>query len=307
MRILLTGASGMVGRNVLESEITEHHEVIGISSRQADLRDYSQILDIVSDLRPDLIVHAAGRVGGIAANMSDPLSFFVENWDLGRNVLMAAVAAKIPRVLNLGSSCMYPREAKNPLVEASILSGPLEPTNEGYALAKVSIAKMCEYISQTYSFAHYKTLIPCNLYGRYDKFDLARAHLIPAIIAKLHAAKLENSKTVEIWGDGTARREFMYAGDFCRYVRLAVDNFDDLPDLVNIGVGQDYSVMDYYRVAAQALNHECEFTFDLGKPRGMESKCVDVSWITNAGWYFPSDLADGIQRIYDYYLTTLTR
>ena len=167
---------------------------------------------------PDLIIHSAGLVGGIEANIKNPVDFLLKNTDMGINVISSAASLGIKNLINLGSSCMYPREASNPLTEDLILKGELEPTNEGYALAKIVAARLCEYINRQGLEKNYKTLIPCNLYGRHDKFSKTNSHLIPAVIRKIHEAKIAGSRTVTIWGDGSARREFMNAADLADFI-----------------------------------------------------------------------------------------
>src|SRR6218665_715118 len=171
MRILLTGAAGMVGRNILEHAAIAGHDVLAPRRSELDLSNFTAVSDYLSSHPVDMIIHAAGKVGGIQANMREPVGFLLENLDIGRNVIWAAKTAGVSRLLNLSSSCMYPRNRSEPLTEDMVLTGQLEPTNEGYALAKIVAARLCEYISKQDSNFHYKTLIPCNLYGRHDKFD----------------------------------------------------------------------------------------------------------------------------------------
>lgn len=188
-RLLLTGGSGMVGRNIQDHPVAANWEIVAPRSAELDLTDRAAVDRYLQTLKPDLVIHAAGKVGGIHANIANPVAFLDENLMMGRNVIMAARQADVKQLINLGSTCMYPREAVNPLVEDSILTQPLEPTNEGYALAKVMAARLCDYIrTEDDSFA-YKTLIPCNLYGAHDKFDPKHSHLVPAIIHKVHQAK----------------------------------------------------------------------------------------------------------------------
>lgn len=301
--VLLTGGSGMVGRNVAEFRAASDWNVVAPSSRELDLRDARATADFVQRLKPDVVIHAAGRVGGIQANIAAPVDFLVTNLDLGRNIVMAARAAGVRRLINLGSSCMYPREAANPLHEASVLQGELEPTNEGYALAKIAIARLCQYISrETPEFA-YKTLIPCNLYGPHDKFDPKHSHLVPAIIHKVHTARMQQLPEVEIWGDGTARREFMFAGDLADAIWRAVETFETLPDMMNVGVGRDHSVNDYYRIAAQVIGWQGRFVHDTSKPAGMRQKLVSVERQTAWGWAPRTGLEEGIRTTYQHYLS----
>lgn len=305
MRIWLTGGRGMVGRNFLESPRATHHEILAPSREELDLLDFEAVWSWVGDVRPDIVIHAAGKVGGIQANIREPVQFLLENFDLGRNVVVASSRHGVPRLINLGSSCMYPRNAPNPLRENMVLNGELEPTNEGYALAKIAIAKLCEYVSREHSALQYKTLVPCNIYGRHDKFDPSRSHLIPAVIHKIHEAKSTNEPAVDIWGSGEARREFMYACDLVDALFEAVERFDALPATMNIGLGQDYSINDYYETVAQVLGYEGAFVHDLAKPVGMTRKLVDVSLQTQWGWSPRWTLKEGIRETYAFYLEQL--
>jgi GDP-L-fucose synthase len=301
-RILLTGGGGMVGRNLLAHPAIGHFEVLAPRSAELDLLDFKATRDWLVANRPDIVIHAAGRVGGIQANLRAPLGFLRDNLDIGRNLVCAARETGVRRLLNLGSSCMYPRGHADALGEEMLLTGELEPSNEGYALAKITTAKLCEYISREDSDYRYRTLIPCNLYGPFDKFDPAHSHLVPAIIHKLHLAKRQGDAAVEIWGDGEARREFMYAGDLADALLRAVANFDSLPDYMNLGIGTDHSVNQYYRAAAEVLGYAGDFVHDLGKPVGMARKLVSIERQLAWGWSARHDLREGIEKTYAYYL-----
>lgn len=303
-RLLLTGGSGMVGRNVREAALRTDITLIAPSSAELNLLDACATLAFIEAERPDIIVHAAGRVGGIHANIAAPVAFLTDNWDMGRNLLMAARTAGVPRLLNLGSSCMYPADSPDALTEEQILSGPLEPTNEGYALAKSSIARLCTFIGREDGRFTYKTLVPSNLYGPHDSFDPARSHLVPAIIHKLHLAKTRGDGNVEIWGTGEARREFLYAGDLADAILMAIDTFDALPDLLNIGTGADFTVNEHYRIAAEVIGYTGTFSHDLSKPAGMKRKLLDVSRARQWGFVASTSLRDGIASTYQHYLAT---
>lgn len=302
LRVLLTGGGGMVGRNLLEHPAIGEFDVLAPRSRELDLRNAEQVQRYLDKHQPDIIVHAAGRVGGIQANIREPVNFLLENLDMGRNLVWAARQVGVRRLLNLGSSCMYPRNHHEPLREELVLKGELEPTNEGYALAKIVTARLCEYIAREDSTFQYKTLIPCNLYGRHDKFDPAHSHLIPSIVHKIHLAKLRGEQSVQIWGDGKARREFMYAGDLSDALVRALRRFDTLPSLMNIGVGADHTVDEYYQVTAEVLGYTGDFVHDLGKPVGMARKLVDIQRQEAWGWGPSHDLRAGIEKTYAYYL-----
>jgi GDP-L-fucose synthase len=301
-KLLLTGGAGMVGQNIREHPAITRWELLAPSSRELDLTDYRETLEYFSRHRPDYVVHAAGRVGGIQANIANPVAFLIANTDIGRNVILAAREVGVSKLINLASSCMYPRSAPNPLKESLILQGELEPTNEGYALAKIFATRLCEYINRENSNLRYKTMIPCNLFGRHDKFEPHHSHLIPAIIHKLHLAKVSNIAEVEIWGDGTARREFMFASDLADAVLRAIDGFDELPNLMNIGLGHDFSINEYYSTVAEVIGWNGRFVHDLSKPVGMKQKLVDIHRQRAWGWAPSTALKAGIEKTYHYYL-----
>ena len=292
----------MVGRNVREHVKASAYELMAPSSRELDLCNFDAVYDWFESQRPDLVIHAAGKVGGIQANINEPVSFLLDNLDMGCNVVRVAHALGVKKLVNLSSSCMYPRDAQNPLTEDMVLKGGLEPTNEGYALAKVTVTRLCEFIGAEFPDFQYKTLIPCNIYGRYDKFDPKYSHMVPAIIHKLHCAKREGRKVIDIWGDGTVRREFMYAGDLAEAIWDAVDRFETMPRLMNIGVGSDRAVNEYYKAAAAVVGYTGEFVHDLTKPVGMKQKLVSTVQAENWGWKSKTPLSEGLEHTYQYYL-----
>jgi GDP-L-fucose synthase len=301
MRVLVTGGRGLVGHNVVE-RLSPLHEVFAPSHAEVDLLDADAVMAYVRAQRPDIIIHCAGRVGGIQANIKEPARYLVENFELGKNVVMAAAEIGVPRLINFGSSCMYPRAAPNPLKEDFILKGELEPTNEGYAIAKIAIQRLCAYLKKERPELAYKTLLPCNLYGKWDKFDPAHSHMIPAVIRKLFEAKRDKTQSVEIWGGGKARREFMYAGDLADFIACALDRFDAMPDLLNVGLGYDHTVDEYYEAVAKIVGYAGSFSHDITKPEGMERKLVDISTLEAFGWKARTSLEEGIGMTYKYFL-----
>jgi GDP-L-fucose synthase len=301
MRILLTGSTGLVGRNFLEHPDVESFDVLAPPRSELNLLDYNSVQDCIACSRPDMVIHAAGRVGGIQANIREPVRFFLDNLDMGRNVIWSARQAGVKRLINLGSSCMYPRYAPNPLKEEAILCGELEPTNEGYALAKIAVARLCEYITREDPKYQYKTLIPCNLYGRWDNFDPTHSHLIPAIIHKVHQAKQTGQGEVEIWGEGNARREFMCASDLADCLVQSVRRFDSLPPLMNVGLGADFTINEYYKAVAEVVGYTGSFVHDLSKPVGMDQKVVSIDRLSRGGWVPKMSLYEGLIATFEFY------
>lgn len=303
MKILLTGSSGMVGRNVLEHKQTSAYNILKPSSKELNLLNKQQVRGYLEKHHPDMVIHAAGIVGGIQANIAEPVRFLVDNMQMGLNILMSAKEVGILKFMNLSSSCMYPRDAINPLSEDLILRGELEPTNEGYALAKVASTRLCEYIVKENEALLYKTIIPCNLYGRYDKFGINNSHMIPAVIRKIDDAKKNQLEQIDIWGDGKARREFMYAGDLADFIFYAIRKFEKMPQNLNVGLGIDYTINEYYQAIADVVGFTGSFKHDLTKPIGMKQKLIDNQKLEKFGWKYKTELEDGIKSSYQYYLS----
>ncbi|MGI2039037.1 GDP-L-fucose synthase family protein [Shewanella frigidimarina] len=302
MKILLTGANGMVGKNILEAAVKHNHEFLSPGSSDLNLLDGSAVNQYISENKPDMVIHAAGIVGGIQANMAQPVKFLVDNMRIGLNILTASNDNDVVNFLNLSSSCMYPRDAINPLSENLILKGELEPTNEGYALAKVTSTRLCEYICAENPHRKFKTIIPCNLYGRFDKFDPNHSHMIPAVIRKIDDAMKAGLAEIDIWGDGEARREFMYAEDLADFVFYAIDNFESMPQNLNVGLGTDHTINEYYQAIASVVGYIGTFKHDLSKPVGMKQKLIDDTKLTEFGWSHKTSLKMGIKKTYDFYL-----
>ena len=300
--IFLSGGSGMVGRNIIDHKETQNYKILSPKSSELNLLNYNDVENFLVHNKPDLIIHAAGVVGGIEANINNPVKFLVENIQMGVNILIASKVKKVKNFINLSSSCMYPRNSNIPLTEDLILKGELEPTNEGYALAKVSITKLCEFINREDGSLSYKTVIPSNLYGKYDNFDKNSSHMIPGVINKIHEAKKKNLQSVDIWGDGLARREFMYAADFADFIHFAIKNFDKMPQNINVGIGKDYSINEYYKTISDVIGFKGKFKNDLSKPIGIKKKLIDNKRLTEFGWSHKTSLKHGIKQTYKYFL-----
>ena len=303
IKIFLTGGSGMVGKNILENKNSKKYEIISPNRKELDLLNYNKVSKFLKINKPDIIVHAAGHVGGIQANMKNPYEFLSKNLDISKNIIVAAYENEVKKFLNLGSTCMYPKDTKGYLSEDQILKGKLEPTNEGYALAKIVSYKLCNYINEINSQYTYKTMIPCNLYGKYDKFSEKNSHLIPAIINKMHIAKINKINEVEMWGDGLARREFMYAGDLADAIFYGLKRFYNIPNVLNIGLGYDYKIIDYYKQVAKVVNWKGKIIKNLDKPIGMKKKCANIKLQKKWGWVAKTNLVAGIKLTYKYYLS----
>lgn len=303
MKVLITGANGMVGRNLTERLAGDQNiEVLAPSRGDLDLLEQHAVKAYMVDNKPDFVFHLAAKVGGIQANISKPVEFFVENTLMSTHVIMAASEAGVEQFINLGSSCMYPRN-RELLCETDILRGELEPTNEGYALAKISAARLCQYIADSKG-VDYKTVVPCNLYGRYDHFEESRSHMIPAVIRKIHEAKQGSISEVSVWGDGESRREFMDVDDLVDFLLLTMNDIKKLPTVINVGLGVDYSINEYYQTGAKVLGYEGSFIHDLTKPSGMKRKMLDVSAANKLGWIAKISLEDGMKKLYSYYLNS---
>ena len=292
----------MVGRNIVEFHKSREYQILAPSSSELNLLDKASVNDYLNKHLPDAIIHCAGVVGGIQANIDNQVRFLSDNTIMGNNIITSAVEHGIKNFLNMGSSCMYPSDAMNPLKEGMILKGELEPTNEGYAIAKVFTTKLCKYVNQENDGYNYKTIIPCNLYGKYDSFGSNKSHMIPAVIKKIHDAKENNLDSVEIWGDGEARREFMYAEDIADFTYYALENIKIMPQDINVGLGFDYTINEYYQTVANIIGYKGLFAHDLSKPVGMKQKLIDDTLLSEFGWKHKTSLEDGVKKAYDYYL-----
>jgi len=300
-RVYISGSQGMVGSNIID-RAPQNFQLITPKHEELNLLNFNDLDRFLNANKPDIIIHTAGIVGGIQSNIANPVKYLVENVDMGRNLLLAAKKNEVKRMINLGSSCMYPKDAPNPLKEELILKGELEPTNEGYAIAKIYTQRLGEYIKREDQQFNYKTIIPCNLYGKWDKFDPRYSHMLPAAIRKIHKAKEEGQDVVEIWGDGLARREFMFATDLADFIWFAISKFDEAPDLMNVGLGYDYTINEYYQMIAKVIGYTGRFVHNLSKPVGMKQKLVDITKLEAFGWKASHSLEEGIKDTYRFFL-----
>ena len=301
MKIFIAGANGMVGNNLVDY-FPQEIQLFTPGRDELNLLNFRDVLSYMESIKPDFVIHAAGLVGGIIVNIESPVKFLVDNTDMGRNLVLSSYKTGVKNFINLGSSCMYPRNALNPLTEDMILKGELEPTNEGYALSKIFTQRLCSYINRENKDFFYKTLIPCNLYGKYDKFHGKNSHMVPAVIKKIHNAVKNNLSMVEIWGSGKARREFLYAGDLADFIWFAVRNYDIIPETMNIGLGYDYTIDEYYKAVAKVADYTGDFFYNKSRPEGMMQKLVDISLQEKIGWKPKHSLEQGLEITYNFYV-----
>jgi GDP-L-fucose synthase len=299
-RIYVAGHRGLVGSAVARCLRSEGFGNLVFRSRQdLDLTDQSAVRKFFDETRPQAVVMAAARVGGIHANNSHPAGFLRDNLLIQDNVIDAAYRSGVEKFVFLGSSCIYPKLAPQPIKEDYLLTGPLEPTNEWYAIAKIAGIKMCQAYRREYGFKAI-SLMPTNLYGPGDNFDLQSSHVLPALIRKFHEAKLRNQKSVEIWGSGTPRREFLHVDDLASAVVYLLQTYDD-EQMLNVGWGEDLTIRELAELVMSAIGYTGTLTFDPSKPDGTPRKLLDVSRLQNLGWRPRIALKDGIAVTYAWF------
>lgn len=298
----------MLGRNIVEQLAMERPDidVVGVTRADVDLRDQAATRQVVEQILPDTIIHAAAKVGGIGIKLAEPTPFLLDNLQLDSNVISAALDLRIPELLYIGSAAVFPAAYERPYVEADMLTGSLEPANEGYAIAKIAAAKVCEYASRQFGLA-YRVAQPSNLYGVHDHFELSNAHLIGAALAKVHAAHEAGEATVGVWGDGTARREFTFASDLAGWLAGQIGQLSEWPPALNLGCGEDHSIADYYRVASEVIGFAGGLDFNTSKPAGVPRRLLDSTAARSFGWNPSTSLADGMAATYADYLGTLRK
>lgn len=280
-------------------EAKGYKNLIGKRSKALDLRNQQAVIDFIETEKPDLIIDAAARVGGILANNENPYPFLMENLQIQNNLIDAAHKADIQKFVFLGSSCIYPKFAPQPLKEEYLLTDSLEPTNQWYAIAKIAGVKACEAIRKQYG-KDFVSLMPTNLYGPYDNFDLQSSHVLPAMIRKFHEAKA-NNQPVGLWGSGTPMREFLYVDDLAQAVLFAVENV--LPEhLYNVGTGTDVTIKNLAETIQSITGHKGDILWDSSKPDGTPRKLMDSSKLRSLGWEPKIGLKQGIEKAYTWYL-----
>ncbi len=299
MKVLLTGGTGMLGQAVQRLAPSSSHsfEIFAPTRAELPLTDRKAVIDWLFENPVDAVIHAAARVGGIQANVDHPVDFLVENLRINDAVIMGAHEAGVERLIFLGSSCMYPKDYRQPLEEGDILAAPLEPTNEGYALSKITAARLCDYICAEHVDRKYKTIIPCNLFGTEDHFGSVSSHLIAAIVTKIIDAKRDGDDSVEIWGSGKARREFLFVDDLVNFLLSSLPRLQDFPNVLNVGYGTDYSVTEFYEMVGKISGYDGEFRYDLSRPEGMLRKCITSEKARSLGWAPEMHIEDAIRCV----------
>ena len=301
IKIYIAGHRGMVGSAIWRAlEAKGYTNLIGRSSSELDLRNQQAVSDFFQSEKPDIVIDAAARVGGILANSNYPYQFLMENMQIQNNLIDFSLKADVEKFIFLGSSCIYPKFAPQPLKEEYLLTSALESSNEWYAIAKITGVKACEAIRKQFG-KDYISLMPTNLYGPFDNFDLNTSHVLPAMIRKFHEAKVAGNFPVELWGSGTPMREFLYVEDLADAVVFSLENqFKD--NLYNVGTGADLTIKALAELIQNTVGHQGEIIWDSTKPDGTPRKLMDVSKMENAGWKAKVGLEDGINSTYQWFL-----
>jgi len=300
-KIYVAGHRGLVGSAVMRRlEAAGFSNLVVRTSSELDLREQAGVRDFFAREKPDYVILAAAKVGGILANDTYPAEFIYDNLMMEANIVDAAWRSDVKKLLALGSTCIYPKMAPQPLKEEYLLTGPLEPTNEWYAVAKIAGIKLCQAYRKQYG-CRFIAAMPTNLYGPGDNFDLEKSHVLPALIRKFHDAKLNDEPAVVLWGTGTALREFLHVDDMADAALFLLENYDGA-EIVNIGVGSDISIAEIANIVREVVGYSGGVEYDTSKPDGTPRKLVDVSKINGLGWSAETELRAGIEQTYQWFL-----
>lgn len=303
-RIYVAGHRGLAGSAIWRKFTAEGFiDLVGVSSAELDLRDRAGVFKFMQDTRPDVVVDAAARVGGIYANNTFPADFLSDNLQIQVNVMDAANDVDVDRLLFLGSSCIYPKFAHQPITESSLLTGVLEPTNDAYAIAKIAGIMQVQSYRKQYG-RHWISAMPTNLYGPGDNFHSRNSHVLPSLMRRIHEAKVNGSSEVTIWGSGTPRREFLYVDDLAAATLFLLENYDDA-ETINVGVGEDIPVRDLASLLSRVIGYEGVLVQDATQPDGTPQKLLDVSRLHALGWDATTRLDRGIEQTYSWYLENI--
>ena len=303
-KIYIAGHRGMVGSAIWRALTSKGYtNLIGKTSKELNLTNQQSVLDFYKKEHPKIVIDAAAKVGGILANNDFPYPFLMENMQIQNNLIDGAHKAGIEKFIFLGSSCIYPKFASQPLKEEYLLTGSLEPTNEWYAIAKITGVKTCQAIRKQYN-KDYVSLMPTNLYGYFDNFDLQSSHVLPAMLRKFHEAKINSHSDVTLWGSGTPMREFLFVDDMAEAVVFAVEN--NLPEhLYNVGSGKDITIKELAETIQKVTGHQGKIIWDASKPDGTPRKLMDVSKMKEMGWNYTTELEIGIQKTYLWFIENI--
>lgn len=305
-KVYIAGHNGMAGSAIYRAmQSAGYSNFVYKRSAELDLKNQNATEAFFENEKPDVVVLAAAKVGGIMANIESPATFLYDNLMIQNNVINSAYKVGVKKLLFLGSSCIYPRECPQPMKEEYLLDGKVEPTNEGYAIAKIAGMKLCEMYNRQYG-TDYISVMPCNLYGYNDNFDRMRSHVVPATIRKFHEAKVNGDKEVVIWGTGNARRELLFADDMADACLYLLENYSG-NDFFNVGTGFDVSITELSEIVADIVGFDGKMVYDTTKPDGMPQKLMDCSRLTEKGWSYKTDLRDGLKKTYQWYLDNYDR
>jgi GDP-L-fucose synthase len=303
-KIYIAGHRGMVGSAIHRKLLSEgYHNIVTRTSKELDLRVQEPVNEFFETERPEYVFLAAAKVGGILANNTLRADFIYENLIVQNNVIHSAYATGVRKLLFLGSSCIYPKLAPQPLKEEYLLTGPLEPTNEPYAIAKIAGIKMCDAYRAQYG-CNFISVMPTNLYGPNDNYDLEHAHVLPTFIRKFHEAKMNNAPEVVIWGTGTPKREFLHADDLADACVFLMNTYNEA-GLVNIGMGEDLSITALAMMIKEVVGYHGNIVYDASKPDGTPRKLLDVSKLADLGWRYSIGLREGLEKVYQDYLQSV--
>lgn len=299
-KIYIAGHKGMVGSAVWRAlEKRGYTNLVGVSSKKLNLRNQQAVLDFYKEEKPSVVIDAAAKVGGILANNDYPYDFLMQNMQIQNNLIDGALNSGIEKFIFLGSSCIYPKFAPQPLKEEYLLTDSLEPSNEWYAIAKISGVKACQAIRNQYR-KDFVSLMPTNLYGYFDNFDLQSSHVLPAMLRKFHEAKINGNTPVKLWGSGTPMREFLFVDDMAEAVVFALEN--KLPEyLYNIGSGKDITIKQLAETIQNVVGHKGDIIWDNSKPDGTPRKLLDVSKMKALGWHYSTNLKEGVEKTYQWF------
>ena len=303
-KIFVAGHRGLVGSAIKrELEVQGFTNILVKTHQELDLTDSAAVAEFFEKEKPDFVILTAAKVGGILGNNTYPVEFFTENMKIQLNVIENSFKNNVKKLLFLGSSCIYPKNALQPMKEEYLLSSQLEKTNEMYALAKISGLKLCSAYNREYG-TDYISVMPCNLYGLNDNYDLKNAHVLPMLVRRFHEAKVNNQSEVVVWGTGMPKREFMYAGDLAKAVVFLLKNksASEIGEFINIGTGEEITILELAELIKEVIGFKGRIVFDTSKPDGTMRKLMDVSRINNLGWHAQTSLKDGIKLVYEDFL-----